>query len=161
MRAIAIALDGVLRKPLDVEAQDFGAAMLFKAMVQHFRIVVLGGLRPEQEEHFLAINGLLGYVKIEPQRLEDGAEEPERIRAQIKRLKAEGYHFEFVVIPDPDLATDLLRAGQPILLYSHPTYTVESWRPDYQGGIRAWGDLVEEVAYQEQARVEQMRKSTA
>jgi hypothetical protein len=160
-RVIAVALDGVLRKPLDKEAQDFGAAMLYQALREHFRIIVLGGLDLEQDEHFLAINNLLGYVRVEPMRPEDGRTDEDRVSAQIRRLRAEGFHFEFLVVPDPDLAVDLLRTGQPVLLYSHPTYTAESWRPDFEGGIQPWGDLVEEISFQEQSLVEQRRKASA
>lgn len=160
MRAIAIALDGVLRKPLDVEAQDFGASMLFASLVEHFRVVVLGTDSPEKDEHFLAVNGLVRYVKIEPTRPEDGLEVADQKRAQIERLRAEGFTFEFVVVPDPGLATQLYADGIPVLLYLHPTFSARSFRPDHQGGLRPWSDLAAEVEFQLTEKAKQMKDRT-
>lgn len=160
MRAIAIALDGVLRKPLDVEAQDFGASMLFASLVEHFRVVVLGTERTDRDEHFLAVNGLTRYVKIEPIRPEDGVGVEAQRRAQIERLRAEGFTFEFVVVPDPDLATYLYAEGIPVLLYLHPTFSSRTFRPDHQQGLRPWSELRAEVEFQLTEKAKQMKERT-
>ena len=154
-RAVAITLDGVLRKPLDVEAQDFGASLLFASLTQTFRVIVLGTSDPEKDEHFLAINGMGGHVRVEPLRLEDGPDDYARKRRQVDRLRAEGFAFEFVVVPDPDLARDLYQDGYPVLLYLHPTFSSRSFRPDYRGGLRAWDELAAEVDFQLSAKAEQ------
>lgn len=158
MRTVAIALDGVLRKPLDVEAQDFGASLLFASLVNNFRVVVLGTDRPDRDEHFLAVNGLVKYVKIEPVRPGDGRGVGEQKRAQVRRLRAEGFQFEFVVIPDPDLAVDLYAEGVPVLLYLHPTFSGKSFRPDHDPGIVPWERLADEVEFQLTAKAEQMKR---
>lgn len=156
MRTVAVMLDGVLRKPLDVEAQDFGASLLYAGLLQGFRIVILGGYDEEKDKHFLSVNGMGGYVKIEPIRREDHPTEEGRIRAQIKRLRSEGFQFEFAVLPDPDLAVDVYRMGIPVLLYLHPHFSAESFRPDFEGGIRPWDELAAEVDYQRTERAKQM-----
>lgn len=158
MRAIAIALDGVLRKPLDVEAQDFGASLLFASLVQHFRVVVLGTDDPARDEHFLSINGLVKYIKIEPIRPEDGKEVGRQKWQQVQRLRAEGFQFEFIVVPDPDLARELYVEGLPVLLYLHPTFSSRSFRPDHVEGIRPWNELAEEVEFQLTAKAEQRER---
>lgn len=158
MRAVAIALDGVLRKPLDVEAHDFGATMLFRSLAAQFRVVVLGTDNAERDEQFLTINGLNDYVRIEPMKPEDGTSVAAQKRGQLRRLRAEGYRFEFVVVPDPEQAKDLYAIGVPVLLYLHPTFSSESFRPDYEGGLRPWNDLVDEVRFQVTARAEQMKE---
>lgn len=148
MRAVAITLDGVLRKPLDVEAQDFGATLLYRSLQQAFRVVVLGTEHPDRDEQFLAINGLGGYVQIEPLRPEDGERVEDQKREQVARLRRQGFKFEFVVVPDPDLARDLYAEGLPVLLYVHPTFSARSFRPDFDGGIRPWNELAAEVEFQ-------------
>lgn len=158
MRTVAIALDGVLRKPLDVEAQDFGASLLYTGLAQGLRVVILGGYEPEKDKHFLAVNGLGRYTKIEPLREEDAPDEAGRIKAQIRRLRAEGFQFEFVVLPDPDLALEVYKMGVPVLLYLHPIYSAESFRPDYTGGIRPWADLTAEVAYSRGVQAKKMQE---
>lgn len=158
MRTVAIALDGVLRKPLDVEAQDFGASLLYQGLVQGFRVVILGGYDTEKDEHFLAINGLGRYVRIEPLRETDAPDHAGRVRAQIRRLRAEGFRFEFVVLPDPALATDVYKMGIPVLMYLHPHYSTESFRPDFEPGIRPWQELLEEVEFQRAMAAKQMQE---
>lgn len=160
MRTVAVALDGVLRKPLDVEAQDFGASLLFASLVDNFRVVVLGTEDPVKDEHFLSVNGLVRYVKIEPLLAADGPDEYSRKIAQVRRLAAEGFRFEFVVLPDPSLARDLYAEGYPVLLYLHPTFSNKAFRPDYSGGIRPWHELEQEVEFQLAAKAEQIRKDT-
>lgn len=160
MRAVAISLEGVLRKPLDVEAQDFGASLLFASLVENFRVVVLGTGDTARDEHFLAINGMTRYVKIEPIRPEDGLGVREQQRAQVRRLRAEGFKFEFVVVPDPELARDLYADGLPVLMYLHPTFSARSFRPDYEGGLRPWNELSAEVQFQLDAKAEQMKRET-
>lgn len=158
MKSVAISLDGVLRKPLDVEAQDRGAALLFGSLLNQFRVVVLGTDRPDKDEHFLSVNGLLGYVRIEPERIEDARTYQHRRMAQIRRLRAEGFQFEFVIVPDPEVARMMYREGFPVLLYLHPEYSAESFRPDYAGGVRPWKELEAEVEYQVSAKAELRKK---
>jgi hypothetical protein len=154
VRAVAIALDGVLRKPLDVEAQDFGASLLFASLVQNFRVIVLGTDSPEKDEHFLAVNGLLRYVKIEPVQPGD----TRGVVDQVRRLRAEGFQFEFVVLPDPESAKGLYSEGVPVLLYLHPHFSAKTFRPDHAGGIRPWNELATEVEFQLTAKAEQRKQ---
>lgn len=157
-RAVAIALDGVLRKPLDVEAQDFGASLLFASLVDNFRVVVLGSGDAARDEHFLSVNGMVRYVKIEPLLPSDGDGVAQQKRRQIARLRQEGFHFEFVVVPDPHLALDLYEEGVPVLLYLHPQFSNRSFRPDHEPGLTPWNELAAEVEFQLNAKAEMHRK---
>ena len=158
MRSVAISLDGVLRKPIDVEAHDFGAALLYRGLAKGFRVVILGGFDKARDEQFLAINGLGDYVKLDTLRPTDGPDEYSQKVAQIRRLRAEGFQFEFAVLPDPDLAKDVYRMGVPVLLYLHPHFSAESFRPDYTGGIRPWDELAAEVDFQRAEAAKQLMK---
>lgn len=155
-RAVAIALDGVLRKPLDVEAQDFGASLLFASLVENFRVVVLGTEDPDKDEHFLRINGMVRYVKIEPMLPTDRG----RVGAQVARLRREGFTFEFVVLPDPEAARDLYEDGVPVLLYLHPQFSSRSFRPDHEPGLTPWNELAAEVEFQVNAKAEMRNKES-
>lgn len=150
----------MLRKELDAEAQDRGGALLYASLIDTFRVVVLGTEDRVKDEHFLTVNGFLRYTLLDPLRPEDGITEHERKFAQANRLRRDGFNFEFVVTPDPDVATFLFRTGIPSLLYLHPTFSAESFRPDYQGGIRPWSALVDEVEYQRTVRAEQAKKES-
>jgi hypothetical protein len=159
VRAVAIAIDGVLRKPLDVEAVDFGASLLFASLVENFRVVVLGSENLAADEHFMSINGMVKYVKIEPVLPVDGEGDTAQKRRQVERLRAEGFTFEFVVVPDPDLARGLYASGIPVLMYLHPTFTAPSFRPNHVEGLRPWNELATEVEFQLTAKAEMLRGS--
>lgn len=156
MRTVAIALEDVLRKPLDVEAQDFAASLLFASLVDTFRVVVLGTADPEKDKHFLGVNGMTRYAKIEPLRAEDGPTLLDQRVGQLRRLRYTGFNFAFVVIPDPALAEVLYRENVPVLLYLHPEYSPSGYRP----ATRPWSDLVAEVEFRRTARAENMEGST-
>lgn len=160
-RSVAIALEGVLRKPLDVEAQDFGASLLFASLVENFRVVVLGTDSTVKDEHFLGVNGLVKYVKIEPVKVGDPEGVAERTRTQIERLRAEGFKFEFVVVPDPELARGLYADGVPVLLYLHPTFSSRLVRPDTDPGLTPWDELATEVEFQLAAKAAAMTRGPA
>lgn len=153
-RAVAIVIDGVLRKPLDVEAQDFGASLLFASLVENFRVVVLGSEDLARDEHFMTINGMTKYVKLEPMLPVDRG----GVASQIARLRREGFQFEFVVVPDPDLARGLYEDGVPVLLYLHPQFSSRSFRPDHEPGLTPWNELAEEVEFSLKAKAEMRNK---
>lgn len=157
MRVVAIALEGVLRKPLDVEAQDFGASLLYAGLLEGFRVIVLGTDDPERDEHFMAVNGLGRYIRIEPILPIDGDGIVEQKRSQIARLRREGFNFEFVVVPDPGLARELYEDGVPVLLYLHPQFSSRMFRPDHEPGLTPWNELAAEVEFQRVKKAE-MRK---
>jgi hypothetical protein len=159
MKAVAISLDGVLRKPLDSFAQDYGGKMLYVALSTQFRTVVLGSDDPVADENFLLTNGYFGHVKVEPERMSDSARLTERRRMQLNRLRKEGFQFEFVVVPDPEMAQMIYRTGIPVLLYLHPLYSAEAFRPDYTGEVRPWALLDAEVDYQRSTRAQELKKA--
>jgi hypothetical protein len=155
---IAFTIDGVLRKPLDVEAQDYGARLLLLGLMETYRVVLLGGEDQARDEHFLTINGIADHMRLEPILPVDGEGVEVQRYNQIKRLQSEGLRFEFAVVPDPDLAKDLYAEGTPVLLYLHPTFSTPSARPDHVGGLRPWAELTDEVEFQLTAKAKQMKE---
>lgn len=151
MRAVAIVLDGVLRKPLDVEAQDFGANLLYGALSDQFRLVVLGSDDTRRDDHFLLVNGMARHIRVEP-------DHPKGILGQLRNLRQEGFVFEFVVLADPQDAMILVQNGYSTLLYTHPTFSSPAFRPDYTGGIRSWYELETEVDLQRDALVDKRKQ---
>lgn len=158
MLSVAITLDGVLRKPLDEHAQDVGGTLLYSALVDHFRVIVLGGYEEEKDKQFLTMNGYVAHAEYVPLRREDGKDEVARRHAQVARLRTRGERVEFVIVADPQLAVRLYASGFTVLPYLHPVFTAESFRPDHVGGIRAWSELVDEVDYQLRVKAERRLK---
>ncbi len=145
MRSVAIPIEGVLRKPLDVESQDMGGVLLYRALTQQFRVVVLGTSDYERDKQWMLINGLGGYTKIEPILPTDR----EGIPDQIKRLRAEGSVFEFVVVPDPRTSMVLMDHGFAVLTYTHPRFS-----PPEQKRLTPWAELAARVDMDLRARAE-------
>lgn len=147
MRSVAFTLDGVLRKDPSAENRDNGAYLLYLAMAEHFRVVILGSQDKEADEFFLAVNNIVKYAAVESENILDHPYTSGRRQQQLTRLRSEGYQFEFVVVPDPWMAKWLFTAGYPVLLYLSPEYSATAFRPDTKSGARPWGELIQQVDY--------------
>lgn len=158
MRDVVVALDGVLRKPLDGEFLDMGGRLLYASLAHEFKVIVLGSADVKRDEQFLLLNGFDKHVSVEPELSTDGPSDLERRRAQVVRLRSRGLRPEFAVVADPGHAVELYRMGIPSLLYLHPVFTSETFRPDYAGGIRSWAEIQSEVDYSRSARAWEIRE---
>jgi hypothetical protein len=154
---IGFVLDGVLRRLSDVNALNNNGLILFEGLKPWGRVTFLVDGYPRDldlAEHFLKLNRITGHIGIDISVLSDGVDTVDRRLAQINRLRRNG-PISFVVEPDPKNAAALLAAGVPTLLYLHPQYTVPSWRPDYNGSLRRWDDLVTETERQVALRADE------
>lgn len=154
---IGFVLDGVLRRLSDMNAMNNNGLVLFEGLKPFGRITFLLDGHPrdrELAEHFLKINRITGHIGLDVAVESDGVGVVERRLAQINRLRRSG-PINFVIEPDPKVAAALLAAGLPALLYLHPQFTVPSWRPDYNGALRPWDDLVTETDRQESLRADE------
>lgn len=154
---IGFALDGVLRKLTDPSAVNTNGLTLYHSLLGHGRIVILGDGFPrdhEEIDHFLKLQRVTGFVGIDVSVPSDGIDSVDRRLAQVARMRRNG-SISFMVEPDPRIAARLLQAGLPTLLYLHPQYTVPSWRPDYEGRLRRWDDLVTETDRQVSLRADE------
>lgn len=158
MKAVAITLEGVLRKSKDTEAQDFGAALLYMTLASHFRVIVLGTDNQDKDEHWLLTNGMIRHSHLEPESVWEASTVMERKKAQVTNLRAMGYSFEFIIVPDPELAVEIYKMGIPTLLYLHPLYSAAPFRPDYSGGTKSWDKVVAEIDYARDVKAEEAKK---
>lgn len=65
--------------------------------------------------------------------------------------------FELAIIPDPAVAAKLLAVGVTTLLFLHPFYVKEEFRPDSRKGIRSWSEIVDELEKQQDSFSEDPR----
>lgn len=65
--------------------------------------------------------------------------------------------FELAVVPDPDTAAKLLGVGITTLLFLHPFYVKEEFRPDSRKGVKSWSDIVNELERQQDSFSEDPR----
>lgn len=154
---IGFVLDGVLRRLNDQSAISNNGLILFSGLKPWGRVTFLVDGQPsdiDMVEHFLKVHRITGHVGIDIAARSDGVDTVDRRLAQITRLRRTG-PINFVIEPDPKIAATLLANGIPTLLYLHPQFTVPSWRPDYNGRLRRWDDLVSETERQVELRADE------
>ena len=65
--------------------------------------------------------------------------------------------IEYVITSDPELAAKLLEIGISSLMFLHPVYLTEKFRPDSKRGAKAWSEIREEIVKQQEAFLEDDR----
>lgn len=138
---VAVALDGVLRAEIGSAPIPEGFN-LYQALVTTYRVcVVLDNQDATEAALWLRKEGLRNYVQLHQRRpLDDRS-------MQYKRLQAVG-PVELVIDSDPSAVASAAQLGITSMCFLHPRATRPEWRPDYEKGPRAWGDLVAQVEQQ-------------
>lgn len=67
------------------------------------------------------------------------------------------WHIDMVITSNPELATKLLTVGITTLMFLHPVYITERFRPDSRTGVRAWESISKEIATQQEAFIDDHR----
>ena len=65
--------------------------------------------------------------------------------------------IDMVVTSDPEMVKRLLEAGITSLMFLHPTYISEKFRPDSRQGVKPWADITAEIIKQQESFVEDHR----
>jgi hypothetical protein len=144
---IAITVEGVLMKPVASTIIPLGRQIYhaFRGLTQ---IVLVSHETPQAElEQWLWMEGFGDYAAIAPPDSIMGTLTNPAYRVwQCNQLKKRGYNVELVIEPEPDVCAGLLVAGYSVLNFLHAAYAVPSWRPDYDGDLRPWDELSQQVA---------------
>lgn len=135
---VAVALDGVLRAEVGAAPIPEGFN-LYQSLVTTYRVcVVLDDPHAADAAMWLRKEGLRNYVQLHQRRpLDDRA-------MQYRRLQAVG-PVELVIDSDPTAVAAAAGLGITAMCFLHPRAQRPEWRPDYEKGPRAWGDLVAQV----------------
>ena len=75
---------------------------------------------------------------------------------QVKKARGSA-HVELVVTADPELAAKLLELGVTTLMFLHPIYLTEKFRPDGRQGAKSWDSIRNEIVRQQETFVEDSR----
>lgn len=130
MKHVAIAIQGVLRDPVNGQPSESGRS-LYLALTAGYRVTLLADIGDQIiTGHWLKVEGFDQHINVLH------AESTRYL--QIKALRALG-PLELVVTAEPELAHDLFTLGQAHLVYIHPRqYTSLPPRQE-------WDDLVERI----------------
>jgi hypothetical protein len=75
---------------------------------------------------------------------------------QVQHCRA-NWPIDLVITGDTELAARLLEAGMTTMLFLHPTYISEKFRPDSRQGVKPWAELTEQLIRQQESYVEDHR----
>jgi hypothetical protein len=64
---------------------------------------------------------------------------------------------EMVITADPELAAKLLNVGVTTVMFLHPVYITEKFRPDSRQGAKPWKSIKDEIVRQQETYVEDHR----
>lgn len=64
---------------------------------------------------------------------------------------------DLVITGDPEVATLLLNSGMTTMMFLHPSYISEKFRPDSRQGVKPWAELTEELIRQQETLVDDHR----
>lgn len=150
--AILIFLDGVMRNTITNAPIPQGMG-LYKNLKQDNRVLLLGNNRSKddrwlREHKILSVDDLVGPES-------SIGYEWEELR-QVEFVRGQG-PVEYVITSDPALSAKLLEIGVTTLMFLHPVYLTEKFRPDSKQGAKPWLDIASEIAKQQEAFVEDPR----
>jgi hypothetical protein len=75
---------------------------------------------------------------------------------QVQHCRA-NWPIDLVITGDTELAARLLEAGMTTMLFLHPTYISEKFRPDSRQGVKPWAEMTEQLIKQQESYVEDHR----
>ena len=143
--AILVFMDELLRNHKKQPLVE-GIA-LYRILKERNRVLILCDDR-EKADHWLRqqrINNFDDLVSIED--VPFTGDEP-KLR-HIEWVRSQG-PVEYVVTSDPDLTLKLLTRGITTLVFMHPVYTNENFRPDsLKRGFKPWAELQKEIERQQ------------
>ena len=140
MATAFVALDGVLRTEVGDPIAE--GVKLFRILTQHYRVIVASDQSPEQTEHWLRSNLIVGYGDIYDDRY---FFEGQDLRArQLAIAQAQG-RVDLFIDPDADRCAYALSKGIPTILFASPKFVRRS------RDVRPWKDLADEVENQRKA----------
>lgn len=149
--ATLMFVDHVLRSNLNTPIKQGFA--LYRTLKEKDRVLLLCAHR-EKDDRFLKenkVNLVDDLIGPDVPFLEESIE-----FRQVAYCRA-NWAVDLVITGDPEVATRLLNAGITTMLFMHPAYISEKFRPDSRQGIKPWAELTEQLIKQQESVVEDHR----
>ena len=137
MATAFVALDGVLRTEVGDPIAE--GVKLFRILTQHYRVIVASDQSPEQTEHWLRSNLIVGYGDIYDDRY---FYEGQNLRSRQLAIARSKGQVELFIDVDPSICAEALSLGIPSLLFASPKF-IRTFR-----SIKPWDELSAEVEKQ-------------
>jgi hypothetical protein len=141
---VAITIEGVLQQVVG-DAPIPTGKHLYEGLSNVAGIALITDQDPEVVNRWLGLNGFDKHAFIVPRDVIDPEDLAERRALQVRRLRSYGADVGLVIDSDPMAVRALFRDGVAASLYLSPVYSRPEHRPDYDGEVRPWDDLVAEI----------------
>lgn len=153
MANMALPIDGVLRSYNG--SPIYQGLALYKLLGEANKVYLLSANK-NIDERWLREQKLRGYDDMIGPDVPQASEGLLYAQVLYARSSSVG-KFELAVVPDPEVAAKLLSVGITSLLFLHPAYIKEEFRPDSRKGIRSWQDIRDEIINQQDSFSEDPR----
>ena len=142
--SVVIFVDGVMRRERDQSIIMEGVA-LYKSLNETNRVILVCD-DAERTDVWLKTNNLAKKLDDITAVIKTPLERPRLLTIETIRSKGK---IDYVVTEDTELATQLLEAGIPVLVFLNPRYTRPEFRPDGREGRKSWDAINEELDRQQ------------
>lgn len=146
--AVALTFEGVLKAETGDSPIRPGTLLYHGALAAGQVAILVDHTPQDQVNHWLEVNGLRQHSWLVLPRPEDPEDVVERRLSQVARLRVQGAAIELVVEANPLVAAALQAAGLATALFLHPRYARPEFRPDYDGRIKHWDEVLRETERQ-------------
>lgn len=149
--ATLMFIDSVLRNQQGAPIPQ--GISLYRTLKEKGRVLILCNNKA-RDERWLRENKINLLDDLIDPNLPSATEDPSWRQVEYCRGQ---WQLDMVVTADPELATKLLNAGITTLMFLHPLYITEKFRPDSRQGVKPWKQIADEISYQQESIVEDSR----
>jgi len=157
--SVVITVEGVLKKHVADAPIPVGIA-LYHGLANTFNVLLAADMEKKELDRWCALEGLNKHAAVEHNEGIIKSFDPDfRRLQQVKNLRQRGYSIDLVIEPNPSIVVKLLEHGFSCMTYTHASYSMPQWRPDYQHKIRPWDDILDyEIKMAELRAIEEISK---
>ena len=151
--ATLMFIDGVLRNTV-TNAHKLQGMSLYRILKEKGRVLLLCTDK-YKDDRWLRENKVNLVDDLVGLEMTAGVEWP--ALRQVEYCRGQQSGAELVITSDPALAAKLLEIGLTTLMFMHPVYMAEKFRPDGKRGAKSWEKIKSEIISQQETYVEDHR----
>ncbi len=141
-RTIAFAINGIARADIGGHPSPHARTLLHALADERYRLAALhDDAHSDTVARWLATEGFPTVHYYQGRAIGD-PDGPQRRALQLRRLVQQGCTIDFVLECDPTNSAYLMGQGHRILHLMNPPFARPEFRPDYDGTMRPWDEIV-------------------
>lgn len=151
--SVLVYMDGVLR---DSSKRPISQGIALYRSLKTKTTAVIACADSKDADRWLRENKLRDLDSLIDLNIPALGDDPEFRQFEYARAKG---RVDLVITSNPELAKKLLAVGMTTIMFLHPHYLKEEFRPDSRKGIQSWADIVSELEKQQDSFSEDPRVS--